>query len=376
MKIQVDNIVDQAGTGAPNIPDGVTIDGLGLSATSLEYYEQSSLPENPSAGAMWFNPATRKYYIYSNGDWTNVNFTPTTAFFGSRGLFAGGYSFDFYTIDYVTIATPGNSTAFGESTASRIWLAACSDGTYGLFGGGSDTVANAQVNLIDYVTIATLGNAIDFGDLTIARIRLAACSDGIYGLFGGGQLGFGGAGTNVIDYVPIATPGNAIDFGDLTVARSGIASCSDGTYGLFAGGSLQSLPANLVDYVTIATPGNATDFGDLTVGKLDVAGCSDRTYGLFGGGETGSSGSNFSSDIIDYVTIATPGNATDFGDLTVARWSLAACSDGTYGLFGGGGFNISSIDSVTIATPGNATYFGDLYFGIPRERLASCSGAA
>lgn len=45
-------------------------------------------------------------------------------------------------------------------------------------------------------------------------------------------------------------------------------------------------------------------------------------YGLFGGGY-GSAASN----VIDYVTIASTGNATDFGDLTVARYYLAGLSN-------------------------------------------------
>ena len=45
--------------------------------------------------------------------------------------------------------------------------------------------------------------------------------------------------------------------------------------------------------------------------------------GIFGGGYTGSA-----SNVIDYITISTPGNATDFGDLTVAREGNDATSDG------------------------------------------------
>ena len=41
--------------------------------------------------------------------------------------------------------------------------------------------------------------------------------------------------------------------------------------------------------------------------------------GLFGGG-------NGTSNVIDYVTIATTGNAIDFGDLSVTRKQLASCS--------------------------------------------------
>ena len=34
----------------------------------------------------------------------------------------------------------------------------------------------------------------------------------------------------------------------------------------------------------------------------------------------------YSSNTIDYITIATTGTATDFGDMTSKRDSLAACS--------------------------------------------------
>jgi len=68
-----------------------------------------------------------------------------------------------------------------------------------------------------------------------------------------------------------------------------------------------------MDYITIQSTGNATDFGDLTDLRSSTGGVSDATRGCFGGG--------VSSNVIDYITILTTGNATDFGDLTVARGS-------------------------------------------------------
>ena len=44
----------------------------------------------------------------------------------------------------------------------------------GIFGGGNTAPAN--INTIQYITIATTGNATDFGDLTDARRGIAACS--------------------------------------------------------------------------------------------------------------------------------------------------------------------------------------------------------
>lgn len=44
-----------------------------------------------------------------------------------------------------------------------------------------------------------------------------------------------------------------------------------GGRGLFAGGGGLD---NTIDYITIDTTGNATDFGDLTVARYQLAGCS------------------------------------------------------------------------------------------------------
>ena len=58
----------------------------------------------------------------------------------------------------------------------------------------------------------------------------------------------------------------------------------------------------------------------MTVAKTDNAGVQTSTRGVMGGGST-------NKNNIDYVTIATLGNATDFGDLTVGRHSLAGVSN-------------------------------------------------
>jgi hypothetical protein len=82
-----------------------------------------------------------------------------------------------------------------------------------------------------------------------------------------------------------------------------------------------------LDYVTIATTGNATAFGSLTGAKFGGSGTSNSIRGVNGGGYTGSV-----IDTIDYITIATTGNGTVFGNLTSARSYLAACSDSHGGL--------------------------------------------
>ena len=87
--------------------------------------------------------------------------------------------------------------------------------------------------------------------------------------------------------------------------------------GVFTGG-LNVVPVNTMDYITITSTGNATDFGNLTEACQQNGGASNRTN------ERGciALGRNSDGDpinVIDYITINSTGNGTDFGDLTVAR---------------------------------------------------------
>jgi len=63
----------------------------------------------------------------------------------------------------------------------------------------------------------------------------------------------------------------------------------------------------------------------MTTFKSNVTGASDGTYATFAGGDT-NTGSNTRINNIDYVTVATPGNATDFGDITQVKEQMYGCS--------------------------------------------------
>ena len=318
-------------------------------------------PSSPAVGSIRYNSYHNALEIYTGTEWGIIGSILPNA--DNRGVFGGGVTPALTnTIDYITIATTGNASDFGDLSVARQRLAACSSSARGVFGGGLATPTT--VNTIDYINIATTGNATDFGDLTVIRNDLASCSSSTRGIFGGGTAP---TANNTIDYITIATTGNATDFGDLTVARQQLASCSSSTRGVFGGGNINT---NTIDYITIASVGNATDFGDLTLGREYSAACSSSTRGVFGGGV-----SPGVTNTIDYITIATTGNATDFGDLTVARTGLAACSSSTRGVFGGGfaASATNTIDYITIATEGNATDFGDLTAA--RFYLAACSNA-
>ena len=76
---------------------------------------------------------------------------------GPRGIWGGGQP-STNIIDFVTISTLGNATSFGSLITSRRWIAGCSNGSRGLFGGGYNT------NQIQYITCANEGNGTDIGD--------------------------------------------------------------------------------------------------------------------------------------------------------------------------------------------------------------------
>ena len=91
---------------------------------------------------------------------------------------------------------------------------------------------------------------------------------------------------------------------------------SSTTRGVFAGGQFDNPypQTDIIDFITIATEGNAQDFGDLTAARSHGSGLSNSIRGCFAGGS-----SPDKTNVIEFVTIASTGNASDFGDLTVAR---------------------------------------------------------
>ena len=351
---------------------------------------------------------------------------------GVRGLFAGGMAFfgggnpnntSFNNIDFVTIASAGNATDFGDLTYSLYGMAGTTNSTRGLFAGGATYPGGTYYSHVDGVTISTTGNAVDFGDLTTAKQSGAGAGNGHGGLNPGEQLPsvtympgsgrmllFGGynddagAATTDIDMITIPTLGNAVDFGTMTTARRLFGGFSDRlratamggvgplnsmetilfssfgntfdfgdlttsvhfntglasvTRGINAGGITPSF-SNVIDYVTIASASNATDFGDLTAAISGTSGASSSVRGIFAAGNQASPVGE--TNVISYITIASTGNATDFGDTSGNTTTLGGTSSSTRAVYAGGSDSAvpTEIQYVTIASTGNTTDFGDL----------------
>ena len=287
--------------------------------------------------------------------------------YGNRALVFGGSSTN--SIQYFDITTPGNALAFGTLTYTTERAGALSNGSRVVV----MSMPASYKDRMEYVTSSTLGNGTLFGNLVDTMDYTGAVSDGTRGVSASRFTG-------TMNYITIATTGNAVAFGNVDTTdnwgNNGLACGSNGTRGVFAGVGTTN-GNNQIQYITIQTTGNTTDFGQLSVKRdfYSFQNVSDTTRTVMGGGLDLSGGGSGGLNTIDYITTATTGNSTDFGDLTVGLQGASGTSNGTTGVWTGGLTTgvINTIQSVTIQTPGNAADFGDLTGN--RYEAAASSGA-
>ena len=326
----------------------------------------------PTAGSLRFNQDFATLEFYTGNNWATVNaFTEMQNSPGNRGrgCFAGGRdsgSNDRSEIDFIEIASTGNAQSFGDLATARMWVGGCGSETRGIFNSGTPTTN------MDYITIASQGNGITFGT-NAQKGGSGTCSSSTRGLFAGGYSGT----PTAITYIQINTLGNAITFGSISRPNYNyIGGLSSPVRGVFPGGG-GATPNTDIDFVTIASLGNAVHFGDMTVNRSQIGSLSNNTRGLMANGRRLNS-PYITTTTIDYITIASEGNAIDFGDTanSVAQIKNGA-STATRGVFAGGttdGSNaLNRIEYVTIASTGNAQDFGDLGMGGRRNGIGGLS---
>ena len=300
---------------------------------------------------------------------TRIRPMPQGAGAGQRGLFGAGYSDPAgatSNVDYFTISTLGNAANFGDATTGYARGGVASS-TRSLAAGSHGP---AYIDVIDYAEFAHTGNYADFGNLSTTRGYMEqGAASSTRGIFGGGNTAPSPGAYNILEYVTMATVGNVTDFGDLSATKSnGSSGVNSTTRGIWAGGynpSPSDAATNVIEYVTIASTGDVTDFGDLTVARVYLWGSSNVTRGIWSGGNVPG---NASKDEMDYVTIASTGNATDFGDLSTGSLEAEAVSNSTRMVHGGGAAGshpshlpvVNTMEYVTIASTGDAADFGDL----------------
>ena len=376
-EIRVDSIGNESNTGGPVLSGITTFSGqqyfIPPKGTTAE--RSSDCPP----GSIRFNTDSAHLEYWQGSVWLefeasseeignqNAAAGESAGGTGTRGVFSGGYEpATVNTIRYITVPTLGNSITFGTLTLDiRRGAAACASRTRGIVAGGANVSGSAsQSNHIEFFTFASTGNTTDFSaNLTNSTRDFAGLSNQTRGLFAGGYTGPNNTSKfNNIDTIEIAHTGTKQDFGDLFGSTCYINACASSTRGLFIGGTVSpsTNPAtNEIQYVTISTTGNTQDFGDLTAVTRSGFALSNSTRGLYGGGSPGGSPSpNFNT--IEFITIASTGDAQDFGDLTVVGQTLPGASSPTRAVFGpGNGPRNTTIDYVEIMTTGNAIDFGD-----------------
>ena len=87
---------------------------------------------------------------------------------------------------------------------------------------------------------------------------------------------------------------------------------------------------NRIQFISVDTTGDTSDFGDANNNLTSHTMLASRTKGLISGGYKFPQPTNY-SNVIDFVTIASTGNATDYGDLALQRiksWDVASATRG------------------------------------------------
>ena len=264
-----------------------------------------------------------------------------------------------------------NGTKWMQVSVSSPGLSAgtTEPGTRGVFAGSGPSAADTM----DWITISTLGDATDFANNDTSINYSRQGSSRIRGFIGNDV-----AGSSAVSTYVFAIQSDATDFGDLTQSCQSGCFVSNATRLCSFEGTNPS--TNVISYVTMATTGTFKDFGDMSEAVRHIDGFGSPTRGVVPGGWKANPGDNWTG--IQYITIPTTGNAVDFGEVSFERGSIrgyAASSNSIRGLWGGGiggnsGGVQNQIEWVNIASKGNGQAFGDLTYS-NRQEGGGCASA-
>ena len=285
----------------------------------------------------------------------------------SKGFVSGGVVASVTNqtaIDTFSFASDGNASATGGNLSLAVQAASGnSSGSHGYNSGGVAVGTPGYVGNIQKFPFAiTSGTASDIGNLTLARNNGIGVSDGSSGYTVGGFAPGDGI-RKIIDKFSFATDGNAADVGELTVAKRLTAGAQSQTHGFIAGGdSVPTVPGDTRKDIlkfAFASPGTSSDVGDLTQHVTGSAGQTSTTHGYRSGGTN--TNTPTVTNVIDKFPFAISGGiATDVGDLTQARNTIAPSYSNNHG-YSSSGLPISNIiDKFPFSSDANATDVGDL----------------
>tara|TARA_R100001443_G_scaffold76643_2_gene84073 strand:+ start:632 stop:1765 length:1134 start_codon:yes stop_codon:yes gene_type:complete len=369
-EIRVNTLGNESNTGGPVLSGITTFSGQ-------QYFipPKGTTSERPSGcppGSIRFNTDSAHLEYWNGLVWLEFeasseelgdqNNTDSTGGTGTRGIYGGGSTpSKVQTTNFFTISTQGNARSFGDLVgAARIGSGGCASRTRGYIVGGATPSRTAE---IDTLVFSSTGSCTDYGDLS----RVAAtqsCSSSTRGFSLGGSAP---STIATIDYFALESTGSGIDFGDLTEGDSGGGACASSIRGIYWKASTPNQIG--IDFITMSTLGNAVDFGDKTVSRSSLRACSNSVRGVCAGGFATAS-PNPAISTIDFITIASTGNAQDFGDMSVNNpGNSQACASSIRGVWSGG--TDATMQFIEIMSTGNSIDFGDLTANV--DNGAACS---
>ena len=373
-EVRVNNLSNENNTGDPTISGITTYSGRHFFVPPQG--DTASRPSDCEPGSLRFNTDTA-HLEYFRGDtigWTEIEAELTEPLGGGTGSNTGlgvrgmifnpsspsgspGFS---NQIRFITVSTMGGDEDFGDTTAAKANCISFGGRVRAASMGGQTTPSGSSwTDDVEMVIVASKGNSTDYATLLGNRKEGGGFSNRI-------RAFYVGAGYNTIEYVTISQGGNFVDFGDMTNGSEQCAGMSSSTRGVFSMNSFvpQYSTSNTIEFVEMMSTGNSTDFGDMTSVRFTCGSGSNPTRGIIAGGYQPSPTGGV-VNTCDFLTIATTGNASDFGDLTEARYgNTGGCSSATRLVQVGGHRNPSpgtdTMDSLEFATTGNAVDFGKL----------------
>ena len=335
-ELRINNITDRAGSSGPIIagvstvtstshmvmPSGPTemrggrgraviSGGFGPSIqSSMDKFEISTAANATSFGEMNGNNAQGAMVASSTRGVIGGYSTPSTS----------------QTMYYHIFSSDGGVYDFGDLSVAIYEQQGTGSNVRGLFCGGINPSIAPHDDLIDFITIASTGNGSDFGNLTG---RTGQAGRGNANSTTRAIIALADNNVNTLDFVTIATRGDAEEFGSLRSYKNGEPCLtSNSIRGIAAGGSDGSTTKDDITFITIATKGDGADFGNLSNKCNQLGGASSSTRSVFCGNLAPAGGIG---NVMEFVTIATLGNSTDFGDLTNKRAQVGGCNSNSHG---------------------------------------------
>ena len=319
-------------------------------------------PSAPKAGSLFYNKDFKTIEFWDGNLWKQVD---NASSMGRAVLYGGNRnpaSASFNEITAYSMVTNGEEQSFGEAGFGNAGSGSGSR-TRGVFLSGNGTTPAA----IEYVTIASLGNSLTFGDSFHVAYRTGGSfSSETRAIWAGGRGNPGNAHT-VIQYVEISTLGNSLEFGALQInGRGQDSGFSSPTRGFSCGNAPYTAD---IQMVTISSKGNALIWGDNTFAGAYQCGNSNSVRGSIAGGYQypGANVENAKS----YIIMASEGRAYDFGNLSTRRVGYAYGGSSQVRGFVAGGYDGTgsphpsrkTIDSFFFESKGEIETWGDLQQG-------------